>query len=225
MHLIIFDIDGTLILPPKFEADLFELTLKKVTGISKINKDLHQYQHITDMGIARECIFNHFQRTASANELIDLENQYTLLFEERLSQHEIQLIPGVHTLFEKLMKHIDVRLAIATGNWLRTAKLKLHHAKLPLLDLPIASSNDSFNRIHIMQAAFNKIRTIYPNEHYTSVTYVGDGPWDVQAAKTLEWNFIAIASHYSQEQFYSWGAKNVINDYLCENQLFDFIFL
>jgi phosphoglycolate phosphatase-like HAD superfamily hydrolase len=51
-------------------------------------------------------------------------------------------------------------------------------------------------------------------EQFKSITYIGDGPWDIAAVASLEWSFIGVASHYSSETLRGWGAEAVVSDYL-----------
>ncbi len=213
MHLVIFDIDGTLIHSHEKEAECFIQAYTQVMGSNNVDKDLTNYQHVTDTGIATECISKLFQRSASEQELMAIEEQFLTLFDKSLTLNPPLPIQGVHSLFEELTKEQDMVLAIATGSYYRSALLKLQHANLPLSHLPLSSCDDHIARIEIMRIAEAKARTFYDVKDFTSITYVGDGPWDIKAVKALDWQFIGIASNYPKETLEEWGARSVVKDY------------
>ena len=50
MHLVCFDIDGTLVDTATLDADLYSEAIETVLGV-QLNKDWSQYQNLTDSGI------------------------------------------------------------------------------------------------------------------------------------------------------------------------------
>jgi len=223
MHLIIFDIDGTLIHSHQQELDCFEQALKEITGIEGVAKDLQSYQHVTDSGITQECIQRHLNRPADLSEIHAVESRFIELFERCLSDYPILPIAGIHYLLDTLKSIEDVKLCVATGCCYKAAILKLEHAQLPLVNFPIASSNDSHERTKIMQSAHQKAKSAYQTQQFDSIVYVGDGPWDIQATSDLAWDFIAIASNYSENQLTSWGAKRILPHYLPHDNFLNYV--
>ncbi|MFI4937419.1 MAG: HAD family hydrolase [Candidatus Berkiellales bacterium] len=214
MHLIIFDIDGTLIHSHDQEIPCFEAALAEVTGITNIEHDIDCYPHITDLGIAMTCIERHLKRSATQEELAIFEMRFYERLVQTFATTSIRTLPGAAQLFDELNKYNDVALAIATGCFHRIAQLKLTHSKLPILQLPIASTNDSFDRTLILQKALNKAKMHYQRNDFKSITYIGDGPWDIKAVKALQWKFIGVASSFSELELRQWGAQCIIPDFL-----------
>jgi phosphoglycolate phosphatase-like HAD superfamily hydrolase len=209
--LVIFDIDGTMIKTHSAEIPCFLQALQETTGIKDISLDLLTYKHVTDKGIAIECIENHFQRTAKEHELALFENRFLHLLEEAIHSTPIEPISGIENFIDKLQLESDIHLAIATGAYLRSAQLKLQHTSL-MTSLPYATSNDSINRRAIMEKARIQAQQFYSTE-YDSVIYIGDGPWDVRAANSLRWPFLGIASNYSADHLKNFGATMIIEDF------------
>lgn len=220
MHLVIFDIDGTLIHSHSKEVDCFEQALANVTGITGIDKDLANYDHVSDRGIANQCILKALHRTATEQEQIEIENEFIRIFANILDETPPTPIPGVHELFESLLQQNDYALAIATGCYFRSAALKFKHAALPIAHLPIGSSNDSAIRTDIMQAAHLRAMSTYRLSEFKSITYIGDGPWDIRAVSRLKWGFIGIASNYTEDTLRLLGAKHTLKDYACQDTFF-----
>ncbi|MGD9592431.1 MAG: HAD family hydrolase [Candidatus Berkiella sp.] len=213
MDLVVFDIDGTLIHSHEQEVSCFINAFNQVMGDSAINTDLTSYEHVTDTGIAQECIYRQLGRNATDKEQLAIEEAFLTLFDQSLRLNPPEPIFGVHELFEQLHQEKNLCLAIATGSYYRSAALKLKHANLLLSHLPLSSCSDSMTRIDIMKAAKQKAHKTYQVTDFRTITYVGDGPWDIQASRTLAWNFIGIASNYTAEQLKNWGAKTVIQNY------------
>lgn len=224
MHLVIFDIDGTLIHSHTKEVDCFKQALSNVMGISNVCEDINTYENISDHGIASEAIYRVLQRHPSTAELDAIEEEFLRLFEEILAHTPPTPIPGVRGLFDELANQKDIALAIATGCYLRSAALKFTHANLPFHHLPIGTSNDSAIRTNIMQAAHRRAKETYDTHEFDSITYIGDGPWDVHAVQKLRWNFIGISSNYSEENLKELGAKHVIKNYVCTRSFLELIF-
>ena len=62
-----------------------------------------------------------------------------------------------------------------------------------------------------MQIALH--RSLSPAESGTGVTYIGDGLWDLQAARELGWNFIGIGSGDARSRLLAGGASLVVRDF------------
>lgn len=213
MHLILFDIDGTLIRTHEMEADCFIKALTEVTGLTQISRELTDYEHVTDTGIARECIRRHLKRDATLHELSEIERTFLVYFKQALTTSPFISIPGASQMLHTLKNHAAFKLAIATGSYHHSALLKLQFIA-PQLSLPIATANDSIIRTDIMKTAVNKAKQHYAVQHFQSITYIGDGPWDIAAVNALQWDFIGIASHHTPEKLREWGAKRIFEDYL-----------
>lgn len=82
-------------------------------------------------------------------------------------------------------------MAIATGGWEETAKLKLQAAGIDIKECALASSSDHNSRVNIMKAAELKASSSIP---FTSKTYFGDALWDKDASEFLNYRFILVGS-------------------------------
>lgn len=222
MDLVIFDIDGTLIHSHTKEVDAFATAVKAVFGIPEINRDLHCYEHITDSGILKECVYNALKRLPTTSEIQAVEDFYLDHFTNIIAQEPIEPIPGSPNLLETLHAHPNIALAVATGSHYRSALLKLSHVTKQWREISLGSSNDSVVRTTIMETAHHKAKQCYGVKQFERIIYIGDGPWDVKATKQLQWEFIGIASNYAKDELRDWGAKCVIDNYLAPN---DFLHL
>jgi hypothetical protein len=101
----------------------------------------------------------------------------------------IREIAGARALFDALRARPDVRVAIATGAWVETARLKLGAIGIDPGSVGFATASDALERTAIMQLAE---RRALGNAAAQRRTYFGDGAWDQRASAALGYQFIAI---------------------------------
>jgi hypothetical protein len=82
----------------------------------------------------------------------------------------------------------NISISLATGGWSETAKLKLASADISVIGIPMASSDDHFDRTEIMKLA--AARSGVSGD--CVITYFGDGQWDKNASEKLGFNFILV---------------------------------
>ena len=64
MHLVMFDIDGTLVHSYDFDEECYVEAVEEVLGCA-VNSDWSKYQHVTDSGILDEIIHNQNLKSSS----------------------------------------------------------------------------------------------------------------------------------------------------------------
>jgi phosphoglycolate phosphatase-like HAD superfamily hydrolase len=101
----------------------------------------------------------------------------------------VREIAGAKRLVERLLELPGVRVAVATGGWEPTAKMKLAHVGIDVARLGFASSSDACARVDIMRRAAR--RALRGAEH-ARATYFGDGAWDLRASAALGYDFVAV---------------------------------
>jgi len=189
MHVVCFDIDGTLVASADFDGDLYEQAVRNVLGVD-LTPDWSQYKNVSDSGILEEILESipdseertHLGRRVQST-FVKSTNQY---FERNPSL--IREIPGAKALVETLREFSNVSICIATGGWAETAKLKLRAIGLDPTKIPMATSSDAVKRTDIMRLA--ELRAT--QRSVTRRTYFGDGQWDKKAAAELGYDFVAI---------------------------------
>ncbi|MFQ5610002.1 MAG: HAD family hydrolase, partial [Woeseiaceae bacterium] len=90
-------------------------------------------------------------------------------------------------MLESLRRSNNHRIAIATGCWRASAKLKLRSARFDTQGIPLATSDDHHDRSRIMLKALSEL-----GAEFESITYYGDGAWDRDACRTLGWAFVPV---------------------------------
>ncbi|SER02477.1 Phosphoglycolate phosphatase, HAD superfamily [Amphritea atlantica] len=195
MHLIMFDIDGTLVESYDFDTECFQAAIRDVLGIA-IGSDWSCYRHVTDSGILAEIVAESGFHSDRERIEAKVKEQFVSRVADYISCHEVSPIPGAYNFLSQLVSRQNVSVAFATGGWAESARMKLNAAGLSFPSIPLASSSDHNSRIEIMRLAERLVGT----DHYDSRTYFGDGPWDQKASETLGYNFISVGHRISSLQ-------------------------
>ena len=190
MHLVVFDIDGTLVDSDKFEVELYVRAVKTVLGII-IDDNWGRYRNVTDGGILDQIIEENDVDGDRGAIHQRVKDEFVSLTKRHLNRHPDALkeIVGAKALIEQLKSKESVILAIATGGWEETARLKLRGVGIDLDQIAIATGSDAINRVAIIQTA--EARAL-GGAIATKKTYFGDGVWDKHASQELDYDFIAI---------------------------------
>lgn len=215
MHnLIVFDIDGTLINVCDLEDKLYlDAVYRSLNKIFEINTNWNEYKYSTDAGVFFEIMVNQFSRGPSSHESQTVQKYFVEFLEQAFSQNNFLCKPllGAESIFEKI-KNIGWDVAIATGCWQKSAILKLKQANIFSDNIPLANSNDDYERKKIIEIAIERAKTFYKKHFYSNIFYVGDMQWDQRAAEELNIGFIGVGN--------SWDLANTrflsLNDYSCD---------
>jgi phosphoglycolate phosphatase-like HAD superfamily hydrolase len=213
MHLVVFDIDGTLTDTNVVDGECYWQAVREVLGIVGDQPDWHSFRHVTDAGIAAELCLRHLGREISRAELEAIADRLAALLEAALVEDPIELqIPGAAEILSILATSPEFAVALATGGMRVSAELKLRRAGLAFSSLPMASSSDAVSREDILRIAASRATEKYACQ-FASFTYVGDGLWDVKSARELGWRFIGIGSGAHADRLRAAGATTVIPHY------------
>ena len=198
MQAIIFDIDGTLIESMAVDTELYFSSIREVLGPVTVRDDLSDYEHVSDSGILAQLLddngYMFDAETAAAIQSVFVEG----IRKHIQTQGPFPTIDGAVQFFEQVRKSHDMRMAIATGGWRRSALLKLRSAGFAIDGVPLVTGDDAPSRIEIMRIALANI-----GSDFESVTYFGDAEWDRRACATLGWQFVAVGPGLGGIETYS----------------------
>ncbi len=205
MHLVMFDIDGTLVNTSSFEDECYLRAIKEFVP-QQINTDWSSYENTTDSGILDEIIsINNLdiERNSIQQKVKQLFMAYV---GEQLRKKQAIEIPGANKFVQLLKNRNDVCLAIATGGWEETARMKLRSAGIDYSDIVFASGSDSNSRVGIMKVAEKRC----PLNRFTSKSYFGDAIWDKKASQELQYNFVLVGNRVKHvKQIENYNATDV----------------
>jgi beta-phosphoglucomutase-like phosphatase (HAD superfamily) len=208
MPIALFDIDGTLTASNDIDSECRAQAFLDVFGFP-LNTNWDDYEHVTDRGIAIEAFREARGRVPTEHELARDRTRCIELLDERMKF--LDEIPGA-AAFIKLLRAHKWRIALCTGAWGDSARLKLARAGFPT-DLPLASCDDEISREAILRRGI----ALAGSANDITVSF-GDAPWDVRAAGPLHLPFIGIGKE--AETLRRSGVAEVFADYLDADAVF-----
>jgi phosphoglycolate phosphatase-like HAD superfamily hydrolase len=215
MYLILFDIDGTLVLTGRAGLRAMNRACADVVGHDNA-MDGVEFAGRTDWSILRDVMRHH--DTPMDRPLLDrLNRRYVAHLAE-----EIQLpgkgvkdvMPGIRELLDALHRRPDVALGLLTGNFVDGARLKLEYFDLWKYFPCGAFGGDSADRNDLVPVAIRRAREAgVADVEPARVIVVGDTPNDVECARVVGATPVAVATgSYSVERLRESGADIVFKD-------------
>ena len=191
-HLVVFDIDGTLVDSYGFDAELYADAIRRILGID-IDTDWTRYTNATDSGILDQIIEETGVEEDRETIQERVQTEFTRLTESYIKQNAnaVREIPGANAFIGHLEQIEDVALAIATGGWESTAKLKLRAIGLDPHQFALATASDAISREEIIEIAADRSLR---GTNAVRKTYFGDGLWDKRASEALGYEFIGVGN-------------------------------
>jgi phosphoglycolate phosphatase-like HAD superfamily hydrolase len=124
------------------------------------------------------------------------------------------VMPGIRELLEALQQRDDVALALLTGNFIESARIKLEHFDLWKYFPCGAFGGDAANRNELVPVAMTRARACgIADVAPENVLVVGDTPNDVECALVAGARPVAVATGgYSMEELRASGADIVFKD-------------
>ncbi|MFZ0659617.1 MAG: HAD family hydrolase [Candidatus Binataceae bacterium] len=222
-HLVVFDVDGTLTDTNAVGAEGFWRATREVLSLPNEHSQwLEQVEHYTDLAMASQHCKAAFGRDITAPETDLLKRRLVGLLEAAVltNPESIRAMPGAAAVLAALRTRSDCEAAIATGCFRASAEFELRTAGLFDASLPIAGCDGLLSREEIMASAARQAAAKHGRE-FSTITYVGDGVWDVRAAQNLGWDFIGIGSGDAAERLRRAGATTVLGSFQPATALLD----
>jgi beta-phosphoglucomutase-like phosphatase (HAD superfamily) len=215
MNLAIFDIDGTLTESVAVDEVCFVQAFRDVLGTGPLNTNWLDYPFQTDSGLAWEICRHHLGREPGGAEISRLQRRFAELLGAAVAGagQAIPEVPGAAALLRRLGAHTRWHLALATGGWSVSARLKLASAGLPVDAFPWATADDALDRVNILRTAIRRAGDQYGPDAFEKVVYVGDGVWDLRAARALGIGFLGLAPADKTGRLLAEGASCVVTDF------------
>lgn len=212
-HLLLFDIDGTLVRGGPAKGAFHE-ALEAVFGTAGPIQG-HSFSGKTDPQIARELL----EAAGFSSGEIDaglpaLWEAYLSRMAERLPSTPMEIIPGVVELLEHLGGMGGVALGLLTGNVAEGARLKLGSVGL-MSHFPIGGyGSDSEIREDLPAFAMERAAENWGLAfHPQAVVVIGDTPRDVACGRFAGTRTMAVATgRYDVAALEETGADHVLQD-------------
>ncbi len=202
--LLLFDIDGTLMLSGGAGMRAMDDAFQRIYGVGEASRGIHP-DGKTDPGIAREMISAVFGRDPAQAEIDQMCAGYLSALAERMATADVRIMPGLPRVLDSARARGDV-LGLATGNLEAGARIKLTRAKLIDYFRPGPGDDrgdrllggfacDHEDRPELTRAGVERgLRACGPGVSREHVVVIGDTPRDVSAARAAGVKVIAVAT-------------------------------
>jgi phosphoglycolate phosphatase-like HAD superfamily hydrolase len=215
MRLAIFDIDGTLTETNEVDSVCFVRAMADAHAVVEMRTDWGEYAHTTDSYITREVLRGRFGRAPEDAERDKFISRFVCLLEESRSRDAALFgeVAGASAALARLRVEPGWAVAIATGCWRGSGLLKLSAAGLETGGVPAAFAEDGVSREEILLAALRRARESYGRGGFDAVVSLGDGLWDLCAARNLGFAFVGVGVGERAARLREAGASHVIEDF------------
>ena len=197
MHLVLFDIDGTILWTDGVGRRAIHRALTEIFG--GIGPENYWFDGKTDRQIVRDLMRLEGHADAHIDERMDaLLDRYVGYLERELSapEHRPRLFDGVVPLLDALEARDDVVLGLLTGNLERGARVKLEAVGLD----PDRFTVSAFGSDAEHRPALPAIARRRANERFgldlpgDAVVVIGDTPADIQCGREIGARAIGVAT-------------------------------
>jgi phosphoglycolate phosphatase-like HAD superfamily hydrolase len=210
MRLIIFDVDGTLTDTIAVDARCFLRTFVEVCDFVDVDPDWSRYKNATDAGIFHEVFLSRNGRPPAEIETTRFRDHLVRLFRYAAGEARFSAIAGAPQLLARLDQSGQYKVALATGCWRESARVKMASAGMDYDVYPSASADDAPDREAIIQLVVERAAARYRG--LEGSVYVGDGVWDARACRTLGIPFIGIGRAGQADKLLEEGAVRIFGD-------------
>lgn len=212
--LILFDIDGTLVLTGGAGGRAMARAFENVFGLQHGMASISMAGR-TDAWIVAQMAANH--GLPCTQEVFDrFHETYIGYLQEEIHRPGPQkgVLPGVRAVLEALTSHCGAHLALLTGNFERGAQIKLEYFDLWRYFGAGAFGDRTHDRNSLLETALARVAAVGgPSVMPADTVIVGDTPLDVAVAVAGGARSLAVATgSYGIEALRESGADVVVED-------------
>ena len=200
MKLVLFDIDGTILLTNGAGTRAANRAFEKLFGHEGAMDGVDAAGK-TDPLILKEMFANRLSRDYTADEAEKIFAEYVIFLEEEVGKSRIDIMPGIPYLLEQLSSRKDMLLGIATGNIEPGARIKLRSAGLDAHFRTGGYGSDSWNREELIRIAIERAKSFLTDgAEFERIYVIGDTPHDIVHGRATGAVTVAVATgRYSAE--------------------------
>ena len=212
--LVLFDIDGTLVLTGRAGVRAMTRAMVEVFGVEGAFNDISMAGR-TDWYLLSIALSQAGQ-TLNPSEFERFRAVYIRFLEEEVLERgegRKGIMPGVRDLLDTLASRDDVVLGLLTGNFVEAARIKLEHFDLWRYFRCGAYGDDAEDRNALVPVAVERARACDGGRAFTRVVVIGDTPHDIACAAAAGATSLAVATGgFDVDSLRTAGADVVFED-------------
>ncbi len=215
MKLLLFDIDGTLVLTGGAGIRALNRAFKEVVGIENAMEGIRPHGK-TDPAIVREIFVGRGAAGHSPDTVGRILDVYVeCLPDEVRNSSNYRILPGIQKFLDSFNAHSGIVCGLATGNVERGARIKLERGNLNSYFRFGGFGSDAENRTALVRcAAESGVRLLGRSVPASDTFVIGDTPLDIHAGKEAGFRTVGVAtSDYSRAHLEAAGADLVMDDF------------
>ncbi|MGH9312602.1 MAG: HAD family hydrolase [Vicinamibacterales bacterium] len=193
--LVLFDVDGTLVLTGRAGVRAMTRAVAEVFGIDDAFTDISMAGR-TDWYLLAAALAQ-ARKTLDTDGLDRFRAAYVRCLEEEVPKRgegRKGIMPGITALLDALVRKDDVFLGLLTGNFADAARIKLEYFDLWRYFRCGAYGDDAHDRNDLVPVALARARDCGDAQGFDRVFVVGDTPHDVTCAAAGNATSIAVAT-------------------------------
>ncbi len=193
--LLLFDVDGTLILTGGAGIRAFQRTFRELFSIEALADGI-RFHGRTDPDIIEDLFTAGLGRLPTPAEIQAICSRYLPYLQEEVRHSPgYRIMPGLPDLLEMLAGRPEFRLGLATGNLETAARIKLSRADLNRYFSFGGFGSDAQNRTALIQKAIERGRNIMgESKKDMRVVVIGDTDLDITCGREAGATTVAVAT-------------------------------
>lgn len=213
--LLLFDIDGTLLLTGRAGLRAMVSTFEDLFGVPDAFRD------VTMGGRTDSWLVSHALARWGLDDTPDQHARFRAAYLPRLADEILKpgtgtkgVMPGVRALLDAVHGHAHLHVALLTGNYRDAAAIKLHHFALREYFGFGAFADDAADRNLLVPIARSRaLEQGVPDDACARAVVIGDTPHDVACAAVAGARSVAVATGgHSRDELARAGADVVLDD-------------
>ncbi|MFH1681694.1 MAG: HAD family hydrolase [Candidatus Eisenbacteria bacterium] len=195
MRILVFDIDGTLLLSGGAGARALDRAFLERMSAPEAMKGIHP-DGLTDYDIIQRMGARTLGRALDDAELEAIRGRYAFFLKDELARPEgFRVLPGVRALLEHLAGEEDLLLGLVTGNFETTGRMKLAHGGLDRYFRFGGWGSDSIDRAALTRIGIERGRKLAGDAvPEGGVFLIGDTVHDIRCGREAGARIVAVAT-------------------------------
>jgi phosphoglycolate phosphatase len=222
MRTLFFDIDGTLLVTQRAGGQALARAMREEFGISEVPIERIQFGGRTDRDLVREFLVSS-QLEASAENEGRLRRRYASLLRETLSSVRGEVLPGVVELLGALSELPELSLAVMTGNFPETARMKLEAYRLMDFFAWIVGGDLDRARCDMARRAVQQLVRRSGQQAGENLIVIGDTAHDIRCARTIGARCLAVCTGTASRDELQACQPDHLVDSLADASVLDFL--